>query len=113
MALARVWNEGPTDYSEVFKGETIRIPRGKYIEMDQFEGNQFVSAYTPVKKDGVGNYLTHKMLRLEVLPSKEERKVEHRCQMCRGVFDTENELVLHSEAYHKEAIIDDKAKGKK
>jgi hypothetical protein len=31
--------------------------------------------------------------------------IEHRCMACRGLFASENELVMHSESFHKEKSV--------
>jgi len=114
MSLARVWNDHDTQpYKEEFKGEMIHIAPNKYVEMEKFDALQFVSAYVPIRKDAMGNYLNHKKLRVEVIPDPEPAKVEHRCMACRGTFDTANELAMHSEAFHKELIVADSPKTKK
>jgi len=108
MALARVWNDHPSDYKEMFKGEMIEIPGKKYVEMDKYDAIQFVGQYIPVRKNDLGDYINHKMLRVEVLPDPTPKVTEIKCQMCLGKFDTEKELALHSEAHHKDAIVEKK-----
>ena len=110
MALAKVWNDHKDVYVEKFRDEEIKIPAGKFVEMDKFDAMQFVGQYTPVIKDGLGNDLRPKMLRVEVAPDKEVKPVEYTCQACKGKFDTEKELVLHSDAFHKDVQIKDAKK---
>lgn len=115
MALAKVWNDYTVDfkgekvtkpYVEKFRDEKIEIPPGKFIEMDKFDALQFVGQYTPVRKDGLGNDLQPKKLRVELIPEKEAAKpVEIKCMACQGKFDTDKELALHTDAYHKDQIV--------
>ena len=112
MSLAKVWNDGPSDYREDFRGTEIHIPKGSNVEMDQFDAVAFLGQYIPIRRTGNGVSLNHKQLRIETLPEQMAAKVEYRCQMCRGLFQSENELVLHSEAFHKGAIVADLKKPK-
>lgn len=102
---AKVWNDGPTDYREEFRGTEIAIPKGKFVEMDRYEAAAFLSQYIKPRKTDTGVHMNHKMLRMEVVGDDVPAKLEHRCQMCKGLFQSETELTLHSEAFHKEAIV--------
>lgn len=109
MPQAKVWNDGPSEYKENFNGEPIAIPQGGHVVMDSFDAHAFCSSAIPIKKDGVGNYLNHKKLRVEVIPDAAAAPAPvHQCMMCRGKFDTATELALHSESLHKESIVQDK-----
>lgn len=117
MSLAKVWNDHVTDhegkkvtkpYVEKFRDEVVSIEPGKCVEMDKFDALQFVGQYTPVKKDGLGNDLVPKKLRVEFIPDPTPKVTEIKCQMCLGKFDTDKELALHSEAHHKDAIVEKK-----
>jgi hypothetical protein len=108
MALARVWNDHEKEYVEKLDDVEYRIPGKKYIELEKFDALKLVSSYIQPKKDGLGNMINHKQLRLEHLPDLVVKPVEIKCQMCQGKFDTEKELILHSEAHHKDAIVEKK-----
>jgi hypothetical protein len=111
--VAKVWNDGPTDYTERFRDSDITIRKGEYIEMDRYEASAFLSQYIKPKKTDTGIYLNHKQLRMEVPSDAPEAKVEHRCMLCKGLFATANELTLHSDMFHPESQVEDKEKRKK
>jgi hypothetical protein len=112
--LAKVWNDGPTDYTEKFRDDELTIKKGGFIEMDRFDAAAFVSQYIkPIKNGDVGGYKNHKQLRVENLDDHASSKVEHRCMICKGLFQNENELALHSEAFHKAVMLEDTDKKKK
>lgn len=102
---ARVWNDDSKPYREMFKEQLIEIPSKGFVEMDFFEANLFMGQFTPIRKNGLGDELTCKRLRLERIGAPDEAKPENRCNLCKGKFDTANELKLHSEAFHKERMI--------
>jgi hypothetical protein len=111
--LAKVWNDGPTDYTELFRDSAITIPKGQCIEMDRYEAAAFVSQYIKPLKTEVGGYKNHKMLRVEIPSDAPAAKVEHRCMLCKGLFGNETELSLHSEAFHKSVMVEADPKPKK
>lgn len=122
MALAKVWNDCTTEfdangnkvpakpYVEKFKDEVITIEPGKHIVMDKFDAIQFAGQYIPPRKNGRGDFVNHKMIRVEVIPDEVPAVVEIKCQMCLGKFDTDKELALHSEAHHKADMVPDTKK---
>lgn len=48
MAKVKVWNKNVHPHKEQFKGETIEIPAGGYIEMEYYDAKQFQSQWTPM-----------------------------------------------------------------
>lgn len=111
--MAKVWNDHSQVHKEKFDGVEIVIPPKGYVEMEHFDALRFMGQFVPIKKDGLGNPMTFKMLRLESAGPNAVSQNEHRCQLCRGKFDTENELFLHSEAVHKAALIAEPEEKKK
>lgn len=80
MAKWEVWNihkDGLT-HKEVYKGDKIEIPAGKFILMDYDEAVQFKSQFFPMKKNGQGVQTPESMkmiaLRKHVDGSNEERE---------------------------------------
>ncbi len=67
MAQVKVWNDNKFPHTESFKGETITIPPGGFIEMDYLEACDFAGQFTPMKKqaDGSADPRTFKMIRVE------------------------------------------------
>lgn len=110
--VAKVWNDGPTDYTETFRDNQLTIKKGGYIEMDRYEAAAFVSQYIKPKKTEIGTYLNHKQLRVEV-PADVATPNDNRCMLCKGTFANATELSLHSEAFHKAVMIEDDKKSKK
>jgi hypothetical protein len=103
--LAKVWNDGPTDYTEKFNDNDIQIKKGGFVEMDYFDAVGFMGQYIKPTKTDVGGPTNHKQLRLEPVSDAASKPVEHRCQACLGLFATANELILHSESFHKEKAV--------
>lgn len=105
MPNAKVWNDGPSDYTEKFNDVPIHVKKGGFVEMDYFDAVGFMGQYIkPIKHDN-GEVVNHKQLRLELIPDAASKPVEHRCQACLGLFATSNELILHSESFHKEKAV--------
>ena|SRR3990167_1250307 len=95
---ARVWNvadkhhqakEMPDFHVEKFKGQTLSIPKGGFIEMEYFDAIEFKSqgypmavvngVHRPVKKDKWGNVVPgcgFKMIKVEKIPDSEEVEPE-------------------------------------
>lgn len=103
MANVKVWNDGPTDYSEKFRDDLITIPKGKFIEMDYYDANQFLSQYIPPRKTETGIYLNHKQLRIDadLKAVTAEQQTIHACMVCGGKFDTGTQLEGHVKTYHE------------
>lgn len=71
--LAKVHNKNTYPYREKFRDQMIEIPALGYVEMDQDEALYFVSAFSPVIKDGqnVPDPRFFKMLEVENPPQVE------------------------------------------
>lgn len=123
MALVKVWNDHDQEHVEQFESVTvqpptactqdtatgkhyIKIPAKKYVEMEWEEGVALASKFYPIRKDGVGNYLTAKKIRVEQ-PVEAGKKQIHKCQACKEEFQTEKSLILHSEAEHAAVMVDE------
>jgi hypothetical protein len=70
----KVWNDDFREWNEMFKDEPIKIAAHGYIEMSKAEANQLVSQYSPVARDGRGEDIRPKKLRIEMDP---EEYAEH------------------------------------
>lgn len=104
MSRARVWNDNKFVHTERFKGETITIQPGSFIEMDFFEAKSFQGQYTPILRDYDGQPLpqSYKIIRVEEIKdtsTKVEAEV-HRCQKCADTFDTSEDLEDHIDENH-------------
>lgn len=55
MAIVKVWNDHDRDHVEKFKGETIRIPAGGYIEMDYIDAHDFKGQFFGMRMLGPNN----------------------------------------------------------
>lgn len=112
MSTVKVWNDGPTPYSEMFRENEISIPKGGHVEMDYFDAVQFLGQYIKPKKLGEGLFANHKMLRIEG-SAPDLKSSKHTCQLCKGDFTTEKELLLHSDQFHKAVMHEDDDKPKR
>jgi len=67
MGMAKVWNDNTFPHVEKYKGQTIEIPPGKYIEMDRDEALQLQGQFKAPRKrgDGTDDPRFFKMIRLE------------------------------------------------
>ena len=71
--LSKVHNDNIYPYREKFRDEWIEIPAKGFVEMDQDEALYFVSAFSPIVRDGqnVPDPKFFKMLRIEDPPRAE------------------------------------------
>lgn len=65
MSTVKVWNDSDHDYFEDFKGREVRIRAHDYVTMTRAEAVTFQGTYTPARRDGIGNNLNEKRIRLE------------------------------------------------
>ncbi len=117
VQLAKVWNEGPKEWREVFKENLIVIPPGQFVEMETPEAVLFMGQFVNPKKasDQTGAGI-EKRLRIE--KPRPVEATEHKCMMCKKVLPDAEELALHgkhahADSLHKDEDADAKAKGKK
>jgi hypothetical protein len=108
----KVWNDNSHPYTEIFKGDPVRIEAHSCIEMEEDEAIQFRGTYCAPIKGGDDQYKpeSFKMIRVEKedgsLPMP-TRALVFKCNACREEFQTEASLVLHSDHAHKaEAFVD-------
>ena len=71
--LSKVHNDNIYPYREKFRDDWIEIPAKGFVEMDQDEALYFISAFSPVVRDGqnVPDPKFFKMLRIEDPPKAE------------------------------------------
>lgn len=106
MPLARVWNDNTQTYTEKYQDAVISIPPKQFIEMEYSDAVQFASAYIPIHRDGIGNFKNPKMIRVEKIGmTAEPEKISPKCHLCKEEFQTERELVIHSDLKHSDQII--------
>ncbi len=111
----RVWNDSPhTDWKEIFKGDTILIPKGKFIEMEFYDAHEFKGQYSPIrlKADETQDQTSFKMIRVEkIIDDKESGEVEVQtvfpCNLCKKAFDSDEALLKHSNANHADRVVRD------
>lgn len=113
---ARVWNDGKAEYREKFRGEWIVIPAKSFIEMDAKDANTFRAQFVPIVKDGLGNHLNEKALRVEKLADtaviENPRPAEFVCQMDGSVWPSQDALDNHILKNFKEQIMEPEAREK-
>lgn len=126
MPLVKVWNDHTQPHTEEFEAVTVQpptacvedkpsgryfltVPAKGYVEMEWEEGVRFASKFHPIKRDGLGNYLTVKMIRVEQPKTDDKKQQSFKCQACKEEFQTEKSLTLHSEAEHANIMVDEDA----
>ena len=116
MSLAKVWNDNKYDFVQDFKGEILKVPAGKYIEMDYFEAHSFVSFPYPMKKNGQGvDDPTHfKMLRVEGTAGLDHKTVAYKSMVDGSLHPTEEAMLAYNKQFIAQAIpTEDAARAKK
>lgn len=102
----KVWNDNIYDFRDTFKEKQIVVPAGKYIEMDPFEANDFVSKFYPIVKDAGGqpDPKSYKKLRKEWIYSDQidqsPKAKEHVCNCCGYKTVNDAELQAHIKSRH-------------
>jgi len=95
--LVKIWNDHNETYKEEFNNELISIPPGEFHEMQRGAAVKFLSSFKPFKRDGVGEELGIKKLRMEIDPvlrAKELKQPIPSCMKCGKEFA--NELMLEN-----------------
>lgn len=95
--LAKITNKNSYPYKEKFKGKNIEIPPGGSIEMEYYEGVEFMGTMCPVERDagGTPKPTSYKQLVIERIgPVDQPRWV---CQYDGQEFPTKEQLHAHME----------------
>lgn len=112
----RVYNDNSYPYKEMYKGELIDIPAGKYVEMEFEDAVDFKGTYVPIKVDGGGTPLkqSYKKIRI-VKPAdfKNESPEFFLCQSCGEKFTSQSELDSHIDSKHLNQMADEDEKEKR
>jgi hypothetical protein len=109
----KVWNDNVHDFEQDFKGVKIKIPAGKFVEMDFYDGSQFLQKFYPPVVDGMGRHDPRgfKMLRLDPpIPdfSKDKEDAEDeefKCHSCGEKHDTWKSLEKHIINKHADVAV--------
>jgi hypothetical protein len=110
--IVKIWNRKTTDHVERYKDDIIRIPAGKYVEMDREDAIQFCGQYYPPKFDGnkVQKPESFKMLEIEGKygPARPiQVQNNHKCMACGHVCLSARELSAHTEEHHADQFAKD------
>ena len=101
---AKLWNDNVHDYKNIFKGETVTIKAGGFIEGDLFDLNELRGTYLPpIWKDDVAmiqDPKSYSMLRLERLDPNISVEVGYKCMSCKLSLPSEKTLAVHLEEAH-------------
>lgn len=92
----KVWNDNKYDHTEPFKGKTLTIKAGEFIEMDYDEAVEFKGQFTPPRLGGddAPDPRFFKMIRVEKPPVVELRPEDNlRCHADGSVAATQAELI--------------------
>jgi len=117
----KVWNRGPHEYREEFKGEKIKIKPGGYVEMDYYEAEQFLGTFRPIFKDKSDRQDKRSYKCLEIDPDDKKRYLDHAnnntgvekafvCHMCSKEFLTKKGLLRHIKSKHAQDMVDEEAR---
>lgn len=116
MQLAKVWNRNSYDFTQVYKGEKIHIPAGKFIEMEYFEAKAFASYPSPMKKNGQGvdDPAYFKMIDIEGSPGLDHKVVAWKSNVDGSIHATEEAMYEHNKKYaHLATPTEEAARSKK
>lgn len=113
MAKVEVWNDNKFPHKEVFKGDTIAIPAGGKIVMEEDDAIDFRGQYFQIVKDGadvqtpqsykkirIGRKLTNEDLASEAVA------LDLVCQKCGYKATSKTDLDEHIKANHLEDLED-------
>lgn len=110
---ARVWNDNKTtDWSEDFKGKTIKIASGKSIDMDFFDAHEFKGQYSPIRllADETQDPKSYKTIRVEeILDAADELDSGMEifpCNACKKIYNSQDALDLHSKEHSDRVVTD-------
>lgn len=114
MPKVRLWNDNKLDHRELYKGDQLHIPAGKFIVMEEEDAIQFRGQWFPVVRDADGQALpqSYKMLRMEKIqldeaaPKPEGKESALTCQACKYKADSDADLKEHL-GTHKDALLVD------
>lgn len=109
---SKVHNRSHLAYETTFKGDTVVIPPGGYIEMGRRDAVELIGTYDNRNKpEGYedkepnafinGNMDIPKMLRVEHAPI-DGTVVEHACPFCAATFTSDGALQEHMRKLHPE-----------
>lgn len=74
--MVKVHNLNTHPYTEVFRGNTVRIPANDSIEMDEDEADYFLQSFTFPKKDSQGRPDPQFFKKLKIEKPKVEKPVD-------------------------------------
>lgn len=106
MAKVEVWNDNKFAHTEKFKGETVHIPSGKYVEMDMEDAIDFRGQFFQPVKDGNDKQTpeSYKMIRIgkaldkKAVPEKSNSDLV--CQKCKYEGESKLDLENHINENH-------------
>jgi hypothetical protein len=117
----KVWNRGPNEYREEFKGVKIKIKPGGYVEMDYYEAEQFLGTFRPIFKDKSERQDKRSYKCLEIDPDDKKKYLDQAgqqpesekafvCHVCSKEFLTKKGLLRHIKTKHLEDMVDEEAR---
>lgn len=117
----RVYNDNKHEHTEKFKGSTISIPPGGYVEMTRDDAVLFRGQFKPMmrNKGGKEDPRGFKMIRIDDTPYSPEQMVKdvvkenedkNTCQACGFVAASAAGLSAHIRHNHQHQMVDDDAR---
>lgn len=107
--LVKVYNRNEYPFEQEFKGDTIRIEPGRFVEMDWYSATEFLGKYFPPKFDGSDQQLPQSFKKLEIVgrpPHMDEKANHYICQACGDEFAAARDLENHIDRHHLDQLDD-------
>lgn len=107
---AKVWNDNKYPYTEKFRGDTVFIKPGEFVEMDYMDAVQFRGQMNSIVRDvdGAPDPKSFKMIRIEQVSEAKDNKADasfaNTCQSCSYKAVDQVDLAKHILDLHSDTI---------
>ena len=91
----KLWNEGPEDYKQTWKGDVYEIKKGAFLVMSRRDANDFMGTMSGMSRDGKPIV---KKLRMEQLDSGKPES-SFICNLCGQDFKDKQALDEHTKTH--------------
>lgn len=109
-----LWNDNHEEYSEKWRGETIRIPAKGHVKMERAKAIAFKGTFSGMDQDS--GMPKVKMLRVFEDPKQRDLRLKqpttesHLCNACGHEFLSGKELQTHVEVHHQDQLLKEEKK---
>lgn len=106
---AKVYNDNTFPHKEYFKGETVSIPAGEFIEMDYDEAIEFRGQFTSIVRDADNQPKKESFKMIRVVPlgnhlDAASKSDPNKCLGCGKTLGSQGELAQHIFDVHPEQM---------